>query len=190
MGGVGPFRFRPRGSDRNTTNATAPPKTRRAQIFGPPAAWSSQPKPTGPGGTRIGRNHPPGRPQQTACLPVHRRSAQFSGARPHQCRLPWGYDSGREDSAIRAAAEWWPLWAATWPRPIRLWRPTCPAAGFAATAAAAPTHGPRRRRHRFSGRIGGISAGSRPDYPLQQQRLEQRRSSCWRPSRIVEPGVH
>src|SRR3546814_6450917 len=38
---------------------------------------------------------------------------QIGGARPPRCRLPWFHDSGRENPSICAAAERWPLWAAT-----------------------------------------------------------------------------
>ncbi len=182
------------GSDRNTTNATAPPKTRRAQNLRPPNSAAS--RRANPPETDIWQREnwapivPRGYLNEPTREPLAEQATQIGGARPPRCRLLWFHDRGRENPSICAAAERWPLRAAKWPRPIRLWTPTCPAAGFSAAAAGTPTHGTRRRRDRSSGRISGISAGSGLDYPLQQQRLEQRRSSCWRPRRIVQPGVH
>lgn len=166
---VGPFRFRPRGSDRNTTNATAPPKTRRAQNLRPPTNAASAER-THRRRHPVGRNWAPMVPVGTCTIPPASRPPnnrpKFGGARPHRRRLPWVYDCGRENPSICAAAERWPLWAAAWPRPIRLWTPTYPATGFPATAAAAPTHGTRRRRHRSCGGSSRGSAGSGRDHPL------------------------
>lgn len=167
----------PSGSDRGGTTGTPrtlphPPRPAVHKICGLPTARPAAGRTTG-NRHLAGRNWAPIVPRgylnEPTREPLAEQATQIGGARPPRCRLRWFHDRGRENPSICAAAERWPLRAAKWPRPLRLWTPTCPAAGFSATAAATPTHGTRRRRDRSSGRISGISAGSGLDYPLQQQ---------------------
>lgn len=90
--------------------------------------------------------------------------AQFGGARPHRRRLPWMYDSGRENPSICAAAERWPLRATPWPRPIRL-RPAGASTSVPTPTPRTPADGTRRLGHHPRGGSGGIRAGSGPDNP-------------------------
>ena len=108
--------------------------------------------------------------------------SKFGGARPYRRRLPWMYDSGREDPSICAAAERWPLRAATWRRPIRLRPPARPSTGVSAPSPEPPADGARRRRHRARGGSRGVSAGSGTDDPRWQRRLNHCLPISQRPS--------
>ena len=130
VGGVGPFRFRPRGATGTPRTLPQRPRPSVHKFRRRDAAPSQRlvEVPRGPA-TDQGSCRQPSRERPRTCVDgeVPSGSGPFGGARPHRGRLPWMYDSGRENPSICAAAEErWPLRATPAPGPSAMAPPAPP----------------------------------------------------------------